>query len=207
MREHKVYGLRVKGNINIRYIGITKRTLHRRLYHHLYECKKGLTYRKCNWIRSNNYNVEIFLIQDNLTIDEAKALEIKLISSIDNLTNTTAGGDLNPMDNPEIREKHRKIMGALDKEVFVRRGEDNWMTSKEGREWISEENKKRWESGIYTNEHNEKAKKLLEYDEVFKLYITQDKSLTETAELLNTTYRSLTRNLSRLGIRKYKKNK
>jgi hypothetical protein len=196
--NYKIYGLRVNGDSEVRYIGYTKRTLEQRLYHHFYDTKKGLTYKKCNWIRKHNYNIEIFLIEDNLTYEKALERESFWITQFDNLLNMSGGGEQNPMNNPEVRAKHALKMKTVDSRVPR---EKNWMITERGKEWMSQEMKKRWKEGTYKPQPN----KNIEYDILFEIYITQNKSLKETSEILNTTYRNITRNLGRLGIRKYKK--
>lgn len=198
--EHKIYGLKVIGTDDIRYIGLTKRTLYRRLYHHLYEAKKGLTYHKCNWIRKHDYNIEIVLIEDNLTYEQALQREKYWIKEYDNLVNMTEGGDINPMYDPVVKAKHKKIMGELDKELMLHRGTDNWMTSDEGKEWISSESKLRWSKGVYKPQPN----KNIDYSLLHNLYIIEGKTLKELMVILDTTLRNITRNLSRLNIKKYK---
>lgn|SRR5574343_20416 len=204
-RMYKIYGLKVIGDTEIRYIGYTKRTLQKRLYHHMYDAKRGLTYRKCNWIRKNNFNIEIVLFENNLTYEEALEREIIWISRYDNLTNMTDGGDINPMNNPDTIKKHKEVMSKKENHKPFPKGKDNWMNSEEGKAWIKLENKRRWESGVYGNSKDH-IKKYIEYDILYKVYIDENNSLAQTADILNTTYRNITRNLGRLGIKKYKKN-
>ena len=203
--DYKIYGLRVKGDNNIRYIGYTKRELHTRLYHHLYDAKRGLTYRKCNWIRKNDYNIEIVSLLDNLSYEKALEMEKLYISKYDNLTNMTKGGEINPMNNPIVREKHKESMSKLDKSKTSHFGSSNWMTTDSGKKWFSENNPMKNEiSRNKCIEAAKKYKKEIDYDLLYNLYITNNFKLTEVAERLNTTYRSVVRNLGRLGIKKYK---
>jgi hypothetical protein len=77
------------------------------------------------------------------------------------------------------------------------------MRSDEGRKWISEQMKIRWKSGVYQNLHSDK-KKIIDRDILYDLYINQKKTLKECAVLLNTTYKSVIRNLGKYKIYKYK---
>ena len=199
---YKIYGLKVIGSDDIRYIGYTKRELKARFKSHLNDAKANLTYKKCYWIRKHNYNIEIILIEDNLNYKQALEREIYWIKQYPNLLNMTEGGDKNPMENLEVRLKHKNIMKSIPKEKTIHIGSDNWMTTKEGKEWLSKESKKRWKAGIYKPQPN----KNIEYDILYKLYIIEEKTLKECAIELNTTYRSIVRNLGRLDIKKYKKN-
>lgn len=199
MINYKIYGLRVIGTDEIRYVGYTKRTLKLRLYNHFYDCKRGLKYKKCYWIRKHNYNIEIILLEENLTYEEALKKEMFWITQYNNLLNMTAGGESNPMHNPETKAKHAEIMKHIDCSVSR---EKNWMCTEEGKKWFVEENKRRWSSGVYKN-NKLNLKKELKYDELYNLYITEKKTLKECAEILNTTYRSVVRNLGRLKIKKY----
>ena len=200
-KEYKIYGLKVIGSDEIRYIGYTKRELSKRLYYHLFDAKSGLKYRKCNWIRKNNYNIEIILIEDNLSYKEALDREVYWISQYTNLTNMTKGGDRNPMENDEVRKIHRNVMKTMAQKTS-RYGDDNWMTSKIGKEWISIENKKRWEMGVYKTSHD-KFKKNIDKEILYDLYIIKGKTIKECSLILNTTYTSIVKNLKRNKIRKY----
>lgn len=97
MRIYQVYSLQNPYEEQVKYIGITGKGLSYRLKNHVNE--KGNT-RKNNWIKSlkaNNLLPKIELIEDNLTLEEAKQKErgyIKLFKSVGaDLTNLTSGGD------------------------------------------------------------------------------------------------------------------
>lgn len=202
---HKIYGLRVVGTKEVRYIGYTKRKLETRLYYHLYDAKAGHTYRKCNWIRKNNYNIEIVLLLDNLTLEKALEKEVEYISKYYNLVNMTKGGEQNPMNNIEVRNKHRISMNNRDKSKCSHFGKDNWMTTDEGRKWFSENNPMNNRDSYNKSQiHNIKNRKLLDYDILYYLYIIKNTKAKDIAIILETTYKSVTRNLTRLGIKKYK---
>jgi hypothetical protein len=200
--EYKIYGLKVKDTEEVRYIGYTKRTLDKRLYYHFYDCKQGLTYKKCNWIRKHNYDIDIILVEENLTYEQALIREKYWITQYNNLLNMTEGGESNPMNNPDVKKKHSDKMKTIPKEKMFHKGTDNWMTSEEGKAWLSKESKRRWEEGCFKPQQN----KYIEYDILYGLYITENKTLKECSIILNTTYRNVVRNLSRLKIKKRKTN-
>ena len=85
--------------LNYRYVGITIKTLKRRLAVHISESKRGVNTYKCNWIRSllkEGIKPIITLkaiVEDSIRED----IEIKYIKSLRNnnydLTNGTSGGD------------------------------------------------------------------------------------------------------------------
>jgi len=108
--NYKIYGLRVIGTNEIRYVGYTKRSLKVRLSRHFYEVKCGRTYKKCNWIRKNNYQIEIVLLEENLSYEQALERECFHIGLHKNLVNSTTGGKSNPMQNPEVRLRHTEAM-------------------------------------------------------------------------------------------------
>lgn len=84
MKEFKVYCLVDPINLKIRYIGITKSELQKRLYNHLHEAKslrEGMTY-KNNWINSlfkKNTKPFIKILASFDTREEAAYLETQLI--------------------------------------------------------------------------------------------------------------------------------
>lgn len=116
--NYKIYGLRILGNEQIQYIGVTKLTLEKRMYYHLYEKQKS---KKRNWIKSaifNNKNIEIVLLEDGLKEKEAFCKEIqyiKLFKSFGaNLKNLTNGGENPPNTKGIKRDKEfcEKISNA-----------------------------------------------------------------------------------------------
>lgn len=199
--NYKIYGLVVSNNNEIRYIGYTKRSLEQRLYSHLVDAKNGLTYRKCNWIRKHNYNIDIILIEDNLSYEDALKREVYYISKYDNLTNMTLGGEENPMNNPLVKAKHAEKMKSVKNPHY---GSDNWMTTDKGKEWFTKNNP--MNNPIHIEKHRmsmSKFKKVIDKDILYRLYITEGKKLTEVAEELETTYRSVIKNLKNYAIKKY----
>jgi hypothetical protein len=83
---------------SIRYIGLTCQKLNTRLRVHLND--KRHNFHKINWINKNRENIKIVLIEDNLTLDEAKIAEIEYIKYFKQLgaklLNATNGGDCSP---------------------------------------------------------------------------------------------------------------
>ena len=95
---YKIYGLKSKNENFIRYIGYTKLKLTKRLTNHLSESRKRDTH-KDRWIRSNNLDIDIVLIEENINLFElALEREIYWIKkykeefNID-LVNSTNGGN------------------------------------------------------------------------------------------------------------------
>lgn len=96
--EIKIYGLFDPRNPKIiRYVGKTKMSLRKRLQAHLDESrsKKHGTY-KINWVNSllhQNIKPEIRILEE-CTIDNWQEREKYWISKLDNLTNSTEGGEV-----------------------------------------------------------------------------------------------------------------
>lgn len=96
MENYKVYALIDKNKPgDIRYIGLTRQTLKQRCSKHKTEkCNPH----KLNWIKKIGIdNLEVILLLDNLSLEEACNKEIELISEYKkmgyNLTNITNGGE------------------------------------------------------------------------------------------------------------------
>jgi hypothetical protein len=95
---HKIYGLKLKDDDKIRYIGLTKQSLSRRMIGH-FSHAKDRKYKVSNWLNKYKDNVEIILIEDNIpTREECCKKEreyIKLFKSFGaNLLNHTDGGEI-----------------------------------------------------------------------------------------------------------------
>jgi len=92
-KNFKIYGLTDK-NETIRYIGLTSKSLEKRLKQHKQSSRNKFTH-KANWIKQQDYKIDIILLEDNLTKEEAIELEIAYIVQYgrDNLTNATDGGE------------------------------------------------------------------------------------------------------------------
>lgn len=201
---YKIYGLKVITEDKVRYVGYTKRTLNARLSSHFNDAKQGMTYKKCQWIKKHNFNIEIILLEDNLTYEEALVQEKYWVNKLDTLKtgmNMTEGGDANPMNNPETIAKH-KLNNVPPPPRF---GEDNWMTSEEGKNWIKNNNP------MNNPEAKEKHKQsmikrriVVDENKLKQYYIDENKTLNECAILLDVSFHSIVRNLKRFNIKKYK---
>lgn len=106
---YKVYGLLEKGSDVIKYIGVTSYPLKHRLKDHLSENGKQL---KCEWIRqlkAAGSSIDIVLIEDNISKDDAIARERHYISFYKSLGNNLVnsnGGGAGLYDAPiEIKQK------------------------------------------------------------------------------------------------------
>lgn len=76
-----VYGLRVRGEREVRYIGFTCGDLNKRLKRHLSDKIYEASWRPMlPWIRANGASVEIFAIAKCNTVSEARATESVLIA-------------------------------------------------------------------------------------------------------------------------------
>lgn len=101
MQITKVYVLKDPTNYQIRYVGITTKSLQERLNGHLSDIKNrpDLNYHKISWLRKLNRKGLIPIIEEIAefnTIEEAKEYEIEYIAKYKDeydLTNATIGGD------------------------------------------------------------------------------------------------------------------
>lgn len=98
INSYKIYGLiDSRYPSTIRYIGKTKMSLKKRLQAHIDESKKGQSFTyKTNWIRnllSQNIKPIIILIEE-CSVTNWQERERYWISKLDNLTNTTEGGEV-----------------------------------------------------------------------------------------------------------------
>ena len=99
--NYKIYGLRIIGTEETKYVGRTKYSLSNRWSKHKSNARidieqNSFNYRS-NWITKHKDEIEIFLIEENIsTKEESCEKEIKYIeeySKLFDLTNTTIGGD------------------------------------------------------------------------------------------------------------------
>lgn len=93
--NYKIYGLKIKGCDDIRYIGQTKQSLSRRFSNHICDFRNNT--KKTNWIRKYRNDIEIILIEDGIkTLEECNNREIFYIKYYRgigyNLINLTDGG-------------------------------------------------------------------------------------------------------------------
>lgn len=154
MNNYKIYGLFDKNNPNdIRYIGLTKQTLKQRCSKHRTE-KYNLY--KLNWVNKiGKNNLNIISLIDNLTLEEARENEIRLIKEYKEngfkLTNITNGGEgwLNSTFTDEHKENISKNHADFS-------GEKNPMYNKKHSEdmiKILSDKAKKWHEEIgYTEE-------------------------------------------------------
>jgi len=99
---YKIYGLITELDKEIQYIGLTSKTLEKRLNQHIYTSliEKPYYSKKEKWIRErikDGYKIEILELESDLTKEEAIELEVSWISyyGLENLQNTTSGGEAN----------------------------------------------------------------------------------------------------------------
>lgn len=74
-----VYGLRLKGDREVRYIGQTQRSLEDRLFNH-FSAARHVAGGLCGWLRVNADEVEAFKIAYTDNLDEARATERVVIA-------------------------------------------------------------------------------------------------------------------------------
>lgn len=89
-----IYVLKEPLSLNIRYVGVTCTTLSARLSQHIYDSKKGGTYKR-NWIQSlikKDLKPLIEVIEE-CNFENYQEREIYWISYYDDLTNTDIGGN------------------------------------------------------------------------------------------------------------------
>lgn len=112
---YKIYGIVNPKTDQVRYIGVTKNSLNRRLYEHRIDFIRT---KKTCWIQSmvkNNITPKIILLEDNLCKHEAFKKEIEYIllykSFGANLVNLTLGGECPPNMKgiPRTDETKQKI--------------------------------------------------------------------------------------------------
>ena len=216
--KYKVYGLTIKGSTEIRYIGYTRNDK-RRLFEHIREAKLGSTHHKSNWIRKNDYNIDMIILEDNLSYRDALKKEVEYISRYKNLTNMTSGGEENPMNNETIRTRHTLIVKERKEAGLYKRDRFKKLIDRDElyRVYIIEGNTREETAKILNttrrlvirNIERYRIKKnfneLITSVDLYRLYITESRSITEISNLYNTSYPSVTRYLHRYGIRKYKK--
>jgi len=101
MNTSKLYVLKDPETLEIRYVGITIRTLQKRLSGHICDakCRPELNYHKINWIKSilkKGLKPIIELVLEYDSLDLAKQAEMDYIAKYKQeykLTNCTIGGD------------------------------------------------------------------------------------------------------------------
>jgi ribosomal protein S8 len=95
MKTTFIYGLKVKGCDEIRYIGKSDnpfKRLKRHIYNTKLKLKKGLRLtHKDNWLIKNNFNIDLVVLEE-CEYSLWQQLEVEYINKFDNLTNTSSGG-------------------------------------------------------------------------------------------------------------------
>lgn len=154
-----IYGLYDPFTDELRYIGKTKMTLARRIWHHIKEAKTSRknTY-KLNWIRSilDKGNEPIIFVlretnEESWRKDETECISEALKSGI-NLTNLTAGGD-GLVDYHHSKETKQKISEHNKKSGKV---PPNWKGRKQSSEHIAKRVEARKNNKTY--DHSEETK-------------------------------------------------
>jgi hypothetical protein len=123
-RKFKIYCLKCPETYQVRYIGVTVNTLNARLSQHIFDAKKGGTYKR-NWIKSLSKKPIIELIE-NCNYSNWEEKEKYWISYYDNLTNTRDGGAgviLNKSEESRyksIKAKFKKIVAISQDKTFIK---------------------------------------------------------------------------------------
>jgi hypothetical protein len=152
-RVYKIYALIDPRNEMIKYIGLTSKTLDKRLHWHLKSAHKKN--KKLNWIRfliNNNLNIKIILIEDNLSKNEASEKEqyyIKLYSK-NNLKNSTSGGEVGFTFTPQVKAKLKKsLTGRKLSETHrenIGKSSIGRFLSEESRDKLADKVKQEWQN-------------------------------------------------------------
>jgi len=110
MSHYCIYSLNEPDTETVRYIGLTGKTLKERLWGHT--SKSKLKTRKASWIlslKNKGTKPDIILIEDGLSLEEAKKKEVHYILMFKSfgarLVNGTAGGDGLFNCTQEVRDK------------------------------------------------------------------------------------------------------
>lgn len=169
--NYKIYGLKLIGDMPIRYIGQTKSELYRRFNTH--KCDLRGYNRKINWIRKHKEEIEIVLLEENIpNIEEANKKEkeyILLFKSFGaDLLNCTTGGDGNPghIKSEETRAKLSKAhKGRIITSEQIEKIRQSLKTHFENKKALGISNKTNLEpwnkgkTGVYSEETLEKMRK------------------------------------------------
>lgn len=79
-RRHTIYGLRVRGEREVRYIGMTNCAVETRLAGHLNAAElRRHNFELCDWLRLHGEEIEIFKIAYAETRSEAQGIERAII--------------------------------------------------------------------------------------------------------------------------------
>jgi predicted GIY-YIG superfamily endonuclease len=132
--NYKIYYLTDHTN-KIRYIGLTKLELKKRLQFHLNEYRFNT--HKTNWVKKNRDNISIILIEDCIKdINSAKEAEVTYIKLFKengvNLVNGTEGGDYPSLTRKEAHNKGKSKYNHL-KDLII----NEYINSNEGQSFYS----------------------------------------------------------------------
>jgi hypothetical protein len=86
--NYLVYGLCLRTDKIIRYIGSTTRSPSYRLKQHFRIAQNASRLPVSRWIKHNNYNIDIIILHEAKSRDEMYSQERKRIASTSNLLNT-----------------------------------------------------------------------------------------------------------------------
>jgi hypothetical protein len=123
MKEWKIYGLKLKNEDCIRYIGQTSCVnIETRLSEHVSHSNKG-RYKNAYWVKKHSNDIEIVLLEDSIpSLEEANKKEIEYIKLFKSfgakLNNLTNGGD--GTQGIKFTDEHRKKLSDKKK------GKDPW---------------------------------------------------------------------------------
>ena len=156
---YKVYSLREPDSDKIRYIGITKGTLHRRLKRHLYDVR--INHRTC-WIKKlkNKNEIPIIeLIHENINQEEALLYEKKYILLFKSfgakLVNSNDGGVLG-----NVKKGIKRTKEQIEKSVKKRIENGSYAKTQEQKDYMSDKMKGRKPKNFESFIGNRKGAKL-----------------------------------------------
>lgn len=148
------YGIKIKSDCRIRYVGMTSKTLETRFHQHKLAAEKGTRSRLYNWMRKHaNDDIEIIELETANSKHELGELEKFLIESYRSIgqadMNMTDGGTGGT--TPEIIEKVKKTM-ATPESVALR-------SSIMIEFWKNPEHKKKVLATRFTTDQKEETKR------------------------------------------------
>ena len=167
--NYKIYGLKLKDNEEIKYIGYTKKVIEERLKEHLTKTIKD-KYKNAYWLRKYKDSIEIILLKDDILTQEEAFLDeisyIKLYKELGyNLNNTTEGRQgFKGKHTEETKEKLRNFnLGKKHTEETKNKIRNIWLGKKhteETKKKMSENNTNKGKSlSIETKEKISKSLK------------------------------------------------
>lgn len=204
---YRLYVLYSNFDYKIRYVGITKKKLQRRINNHIWEAKSKKTHKthKLRWINSiilKKYLIFGKTVKKFDTLEKLKNSEIYLISLLKdknyNLTNSTKGGDFVSEKSPEGLKKLRN--NKLGKKWSIE-SRIKLSNSKKG---ISVLHNKKWSkisrekaSIAKLGKPSLRKKKINQYTLNME-FIKEWNSLTEAANYYNISIGSISQNISNI---------